>query len=285
MPPVSRKDSSTSRSVTPTGRTAFASARRSAITGRASITAGVPVFDASPSESMAGHRGLRERPEAADEVVDVAARCAPRSVSTGVDSSASAPRRTIVGSSSSRKRGSVWMSSASASRFSAVALATSLELRIALATCARSRASGASTVSELTASCSSCVVLAGQDLEHLVGLLQRRVGAPDDLVEVLAAARHAGAELVEDQRQPLALGLAHRVADQVDVDRLHRVLDRQQVLALARAVLDLASAPAAARGWPSAAASACTRRSARRSGSAGARCSSRRGGSPGSRAR
>ena len=132
------------------------------------------------------------------------------------------------------------MSSASASRFSAVACATSLELRIELATCSRSRASGASTVSELTASCSSWSFWRARICEHLVGLLQRRVGAPDDLVEVLAAARHAGAELVEDQRQPLALGLAHRVADQVDVDRLHRVLDRQQVLALAGAVLDLA---------------------------------------------
>ena len=37
-----------------------------------------------------------------------------------------------------------------------------------------------------------------------------------------AAAGEAGAELVEDQRQALALGLAHRVADQVDVDRLRR---------------------------------------------------------------
>src|ERR1044071_1862630 len=49
----------------------------------------------------------------------------------------------------------------------------------------------------------------------------------------------AAAEIVEDDREPLADGLAHDVVDQVEVDRLGRVLDRQQVLALARAVLDL----------------------------------------------
>ncbi len=49
------------------------------------------------------------------------------------------------------------MSSASASRRSAVAFATSLELRIALDTRARSRASGARIVSEFTANCSSTV--------------------------------------------------------------------------------------------------------------------------------
>ena len=132
----------------------FARPRRSAITGRASITAGVPVFDASPSESMAGIAASENGPSRRIRLL-IAGACSPRSVSTGVDSSASAPRRTIVGSSSSRKRGSVSMSSASASRFSAVASATSLELRIELATRSRSRASGASTVSELTASCSS----------------------------------------------------------------------------------------------------------------------------------
>ena len=69
-------------------------------------------------------------------------------------------------------------------------------------------ASGASTVSESVASWASDVVLAGQDLEHLVGVAERRVGAVDDRVEVRAARRQAGAELVEDHRQPLADRLA-----------------------------------------------------------------------------
>ena len=87
----------------------------------------------------------------------MASALAPRSRSSGVVSSASEPSRTIVGSSSSRNSGSVWMSAARSPRRSAVAWATSLELRTAPATRARSRASGASTVSELTASCSSTV--------------------------------------------------------------------------------------------------------------------------------
>ena len=62
-------------------------------------------------------------------------------------------------------------------------------------------------------------VLAGEDGEHLVGLAQRRVGAVDHLVQLLAAAGEAGAELVEQDRQPLAVRAAHDVVDQVEVDR------------------------------------------------------------------
>ena len=53
----------------------------------------------------------------------------------------------------------------------------------------RSRASGASTVSPSTASCSQRLVLGGEDLEDLVDLLERRVGAADDLVEVARRGR------------------------------------------------------------------------------------------------
>ena len=280
MPPVSRKDSSTSRRFMPTGRTAFASARRSAITGRASVTAGVPVLAASPSESTAGIAACENGPRRRTTLLMSGAR-APRS---------DEHRRRLVGERAEplhrrlelvqERRQRLDVVGRARPRRSAVALATSLELRIALATRARSRASGARIVSELTASCSSTRVLLGQDLEHLVGLAQRRVGAPDDLVEVRAAAREPGAELVEDQRQPLALGLAHRVADQVDVHRL-RSCSRPAAAAGPRPGRPRSRpAPAAARRSPSAPASACTRRSARRSGSAGARCSSRRGGSP-----
>ena len=51
-------------------------------------------------------------------------------------------------------------------------------------------------------------VLAGEDREHLVEFLQRRVGAVDDHVQVAAAPGEAGAEFVEDDRQALALGQA-----------------------------------------------------------------------------
>ena len=83
------------------------------------------------------------------------------------------------------------------------------------------------------------LVLRGEQREDLVDLLERRVGAADDLVELGAAAGDAGAELREDQRQPLPVRQAHDVVDQVEVDRLRGVADRQQVLALALALVDL----------------------------------------------
>jgi hypothetical protein len=85
------------------------------------------------------------------------------------------------------------------------------------------------------------LVLLGEDPEDLVRRAQGRVRAADRLVEVRAAAGQAGAELVEDDRQALALGQARDVVDQVDVDRLGGALDRQQVLARAALALgDLA---------------------------------------------
>jgi hypothetical protein len=82
-------------------------------------------------------------------------------------------------------------------------------------------------------------VLVGQDREHAVGLAQRGVRAVDRLVQLVAAAGERRAELVQDQREPLAVRESQRVVDQVQVDRRARVLDAQQVLALAVAVLDL----------------------------------------------
>ena len=90
-------------------------------------------------------------------------------------------------------------------------------------TCSRSRASGAERRVGVARQPREHAVLAGQDREHLVGLAQRRVGAVDDLVELLAAAGEAGAELVEQDREALAVGQAHDVVDQVEVDRRARV--------------------------------------------------------------
>ena len=75
--------------------------------------------------------------------------------------------------------------------------------------------------------------LAGEDREHPVAVAQGRVGAADDLGELVAAGGKAGAEVVEDQAQALARRHPHHVLDQVDVDRLAVVLERQQVLAVA----------------------------------------------------
>src|SRR3712207_8253638 len=52
--------------------------------------------------------------------------------------------------------------------------------------------------------------------QHLVGLAQRRDGPADGLVELVGAAADAGAQLAEDDREPLAVRPAHDVVDQVD---------------------------------------------------------------------
>ena len=70
-------------------------------------------------------------------------------------------------------------------------------------------------------------VLAAQDRDRLVGLAQRRVGAADDLVQVLRAAGQAGAELGEDDPEALAVGAAHDVLDQVERHRRRGLLDRE----------------------------------------------------------
>ena len=61
-------------------------------------------------------------------------------------------------------------------------------------------------------------VLLGQDREQLVGLAQGRVGAVDDLVQLVAAPGQAGAELAQQDREALAVGQPQDVVEQVDVD-------------------------------------------------------------------
>ena len=96
-------------------------------------------------------------------------------------------------------------------------------------TCARSRASGSSAWSPSRREVGERLVLAREDLQHLVGLAQRRVRAVDDLVQLGAAAGQRGAELVDQEREPLAVGQPHDVVDQVEVDRRARPLERQHV--------------------------------------------------------
>ena len=76
------------------------------------------------------------------------------------------------------------------------------------------------------------LVLAAQDRERLGQLAQRRVRAADHLVQLLGAAGQAGAELVEDQPEALAVGAAHHRVDQVGRDRrggaLHRARARRR---------------------------------------------------------
>ena len=75
-------------------------------------------------------------------------------------------------------------------------------------------------------------VLVAEDLQHLAGLAQARVGALEHLLEVLGPAGEAGAELVDDQPQALAVGAAQDVVDQVLRDRGLGLLDRDRAAVL-----------------------------------------------------
>ena len=105
------------------------------------------------------------------------------------------------------------------------------------------------------------VVLVGEDLEDAVGLAQGGVGAVDDGAEVVAAGGEAGAEVVEDEPEAVAVGGAVDVLDQVEVDGLAVVLERQQALALPRSRPRSARARGAAPRRARGAGSGCSRRS------------------------
>jgi hypothetical protein len=66
--------------------------------------------------------------------------------------------------------------------------------------------------------------LVGEDGQHLVRLAQRRVRAPDRLVEVGTASGQRRAQLAEEDREALPVGAPHDVVDEVDRDRRARLL-------------------------------------------------------------
>ena len=149
---------------------------------------------------------------------------APRSVSSGVPWSARPSRSTISRRSFAQEAGQ----QVEPRRDVAAALGGGLaglvgdhdEVREVLALARQRR----ERLSESRASRTRRPVLLGQDGQHLVGLLQRRVGAVDDLVEVLAAAGEAGAQLAQQDREALPVGQPQDVVEQVEVDRRARVL-------------------------------------------------------------
>ena len=58
-------------------------------------------------------------------------------------------------------------------------------------------------------------VLTREDLDHLVGVAERRVGAVDHRVQIGASRRQAGAELVDDHAERLADRFLGNVLDDV----------------------------------------------------------------------
>ena len=221
--------------------------------------------------SAARDRQLRERAELLGGLAQVLGRRASMSLNSGVALVGEA--RSACPSSGGARGGSRGTSRRPASRSRCArrsprpAIAALRKKPVMLVAVARPAAQDRVAVVARLASCWFC---SARIFEHPVGLAERRVGAVDHLAEVLAAAGEAGAELVEDQPEAVAVGRAVDVLDQVEVDRLAVVLERQQALARAGlAVRDLLELGRRRRARRRAAGSGCSRRTSRRSATAG----------------
>ena len=245
-------------------------ARRSWISGRARISAGRPRSSASPrlgKLSLAASENV-PRPLIRSSICGAAV---PRSRSSGVPCTASSSRSAISGRSSRRKSGSRLMPRLMSPRRSAEASPVRVGLHDPVGHLARARArAGRAPRRSRAPGRASDAVLVGQDREHLVGLAQRRVGAVDDLVQLVAAAGQAGAELAQQDREALAVGQPQDVVEQVEVHRRAGVRERQQPLALA-----VAAPRSRSSGWRRRRSRARTPRTSRRSATAAGSCSSR----------
>ena len=73
-----------------------------------------------------------------------------------------------------------------------------------------------------------------QQVEQVVGLVDRRHRAAQRGLDVLRARRHRRAQLVDDDREPLALGQPHDVGEHVGRNRRERVRRRQRGAGLQR---------------------------------------------------
>ena len=172
-------------------------------------SAGPPTTAASPSARAPGVDGLENGPELPDEAVQVG-----RGAAEVGDHGRDLARRSAPRSSIERLQLAQEAAAAARSRDEVVApLRGRLAGLVRLAdeardAAARSRASGASAWSESTRQPAQHPVLAGEDPQHLVGLAQRRVRPVDHLVQLRAAAGEAGAELVDQDREPLAVRAA-----------------------------------------------------------------------------
>ena len=146
------------------------------------MIAGVPIFGRLAERLERRDAGLRRTGRAAMIKRLMSGAASPRSANTGVISSESAPSRASSGVSSRRKRGSRSMSASRSSRALGGRLRRPrLEFSMsaadvpALARERRERRVG------VAREALQRLVLRGEDPEHLVDLLERRVGAADDL--------------------------------------------------------------------------------------------------------
>ena len=231
-PPVLRRVlSRLSRFLAP-GAVALASVARSLTTGSAAARSGPAASAASPSEVSAGVPAVANGSSASVAPARLGA-ATRRSAATGCACSANLRSSTIVGSSSASAGGNSMKPCSMSSRRSAAAcpatVALLMKLGDAVLLAGQRREHGVGVDGELR----QALVLLGEDRQHAIGLLQRRVGPLDHLAERVATGGEAGAEVVEDQPEAIDLGLAGDVVEQVEVDGLAVVLERQEALPLA----------------------------------------------------
>ncbi len=148
-----------------------------------------------------------------------------RSRSAGVCSLAVVPRSASVGRSSRRKRGSLATVDRSAPARLAEASVVSAASWTKRPTLRRLRARPARTVSASRVSWRKVLRLASRMLQDLVGLAQRRDGAAQRRLDVLAAGGDADPELGEQEPEALARGPAQDVEHEVGRDRARGLLD------------------------------------------------------------
>ena len=253
MPPVSFSDVSSEARLVVSGLEVDASWPMFVMIGLLLVSAGPPTSAAAPSDWKAGMPACEKGPSSLmKRLIDGAS--APRSVSTGVIWSASPPRllhRRLELAQEGRQLGDVLLEVAGALRGG---LRRDVGLRDEVGDLGPVAGQRSEDRVAVARQVGEHAVLVGEDGEDLVGLLERRVGVGDRLAQVAAAPGQAGAQLVEDDGQPLAVGQAQRVVEQVEVDRLGRLADRQQVLPLAGAAAGSCAAAAAScafsgRGW------------------------------------
>ena len=196
---------------------------------RACVTASTPVSDARPRPRTAGRAESANGPRRRSSVVRSGA-AARRSASAGVccvggraevgqrRAQLAQERRQLA----DRSRRARCLRCADA----VVVSPASLTKR---ATSPRLRATPASTRSASCVSCCRVWRLEARIFEHAIGLAQRRHGAADRRLEVVAARREARAELGQDQPEALARGAAQDVEHEVGRDRRGGLVDRDRL--------------------------------------------------------
>ena len=116
--------------------------------------------------------------------------------------------------------------SASSSRRVAAISAVSPASRTNRVTSVLRSSSAPTTVSASAIRRSIVSRLAAEDAQRLARLAQARVGAAQHLAQVVGPTGQPGAQLGHDQPQPVAVGPAQDVVDEVDRDRRAGLLDR-----------------------------------------------------------